>query len=97
MKTWTLTDAQKQLIDIVEASSQEPQILATHGHPIAAVIDFTLFNELIVFQQTQQRPTIAELIEELREIQQQESIELEIPDRQDRPNSLVEMSDELCL
>jgi len=94
MKTWTLSDAQTQLITIVESCSQEPQILAMQGHPIAAVVDFTLFEELIAFQQNQHRPTIAELIQELREIQQAESAEIEIPERQDRPNPLMEMPDE---
>jgi len=40
------------------------------------------------------KPTMAELLAELREINQLEPIEIEIPPRQDRPNPLLEMPDE---
>jgi len=35
------------------------------------------------------RPTIKELLAELRQIQTQESVEMELPERQDRPNPLL--------
>jgi prevent-host-death family protein len=87
MKTWTIKDAQSHFIEILESSAQEPQIIAAHGEPVAALVDIDLFNELITFQQ---RPTIAELLAELNEIQSKEPIELDLPDRQDRFNALVE-------
>ena len=95
MKTWTLREAQNQFIDLVESCSQEPQILFTHGQPVAAVVNIEIFNEFWSFFQTRERPTIAELIRELRDIQQEEDIELELPERQDRPNPLLEMSNEV--
>jgi hypothetical protein len=54
---------------------------------VAALVDIGLFKELIAFQQ---RPTIAELLAELREIQAEDPIELDLPARQDRPNPLLE-------
>jgi prevent-host-death family protein len=87
MKTWTINDAQNHFFEILESSAQEPQIIAAHGEPVAALVDIGLFNELIAFQQ---RPTIAELLAELNEIQVEDPIELELPDRQDRPNPLLE-------
>lgn len=89
MKTWTLREAQNQFIDLVESCAQEPQILSTHGQPVAAVVDIELFHEFWSFFQTRKRPTIAELIQELRDIQQEEDVELELPERQDRPNPLL--------
>jgi len=40
------------------------------------------------------KPTMAELLAELHEINQLEPIEIELPPRQDRPNALLEMPDE---
>jgi prevent-host-death family protein len=92
MKTWTLREAQKQFINLVESCSEEPQILSTHGQPVAAIVDIELFHEFWSFFQTRKRPTIAELIKELRDIQQEKDVELELPKRQDSPNPLLEMS-----
>lgn len=36
-----------------------------------------------------ERPTIKELLVELRQIQAQEPVEIELPERQDRSNSLM--------
>jgi prevent-host-death family protein len=87
MKTWTINDAQSHFIEVLESSTQEPQIIAADGEPVAALVDIGLFKELIAFQQ---RPTIAELLAELREIQAEDPIELDLPARQDRPNPLLE-------
>jgi prevent-host-death family protein len=87
MKTWTINDAQSHFIEILESSAQEPQIIADKGEPVAALVDITLFNEFIAFKQ---RPTIAELLNEFKEIQAEELVELDLPDRRDRSNPLLE-------
>lgn len=97
MKTWTLKEAQHQFKDLVESCSEEPQILSTHGEPIAAIVNFELFRTLLSFQQGGGCPTIPELIAELREIQKEEPIESEIPERQDRFNPFMELTDEFSL
>jgi len=40
------------------------------------------------------KPTMAELLAELREINKLEPAEIELPPRQDRPNPIFSMSDE---
>ena len=97
MKTWTLSEAQSHFADVVESCSSEPQILATHGRPVAALVDFGLFSEFLHFREARERPTIKELLADLRQIQTQEPVEIEPPDRQDRPNPILEMSDELLM
>ncbi len=87
MKTWTVNDAQSHFGEVLEYSTREPQIIASKGEPIAALVDIGLFNEFITFQQ---RPTMAELLAELHEIQTESPIELDLPKRQDRPNPLLE-------
>jgi len=87
MKTWTVNDAQSHFTEILISSAQEPQIIADDGEPVAALVDIALFNELMAFQQ---RPTIAELLAELNGLQAEDPIEFDLPDRQDRPNPLLE-------
>ncbi len=87
MKTWTINDVQNHFGEVLESSSREPQIIASDGEPVAALVDIDLFNEFITFQQ---RPTIAELLAELHEIQTENPVELDLPNRQDRPNPLLE-------
>ncbi len=87
MKTWTVNDAQSYFGEVLEFSAHEPQIIASNGEPVAALVDIGLFNEFITFQQ---RSTIIELLAELHEIQTENPIELDLPHRQDRPNPLLE-------
>jgi prevent-host-death family protein len=86
MKNWSLSEAQTHLLEIVEASSEEPQIIADGGEPVAALVDIALFNELMAYRQ---RPTLTELLAEWDEIQAVEPVELDPPERQDRPNPLL--------
>jgi prevent-host-death family protein len=87
MKTWTVNDAQSNFIEVLKSSFQEPQIIAAEGEPVAVLVDINLFNEFVT---SQQRPTIAELLEELSQIQAEEPIEIDLPERHDRPNPLFE-------
>ncbi len=87
MKTWNLSDAQSHLAELVESSSVEPQIIADDGQPVAALIDIRLLNEWLAFRQ---RPTIADLLAELADIQTESPLDFEAPARIDRPNPLIE-------
>ena len=51
--------------------------------------------ELAYLRFHQHRPTIAELLDELSEIHKFEKVEIEAPIRQDRPNEMIGMADEL--
>ena len=89
MKTWTIDDAQSRFSEVLESSTQEPQIIAANGEPVAALVDIGLFNDFISFQH---RPTVAELLTELRDIQTQTPVELDQSIRKDRPNPLLEQA-----
>ena len=89
MRTWTITDAQDRFTDILRASSQEPQFVYDQNNPVGVVLDFSFYTRLMNRRVHQPRPTIAELLDELSEIQKSEAVELEVPTRQDRPNVMV--------
>lgn len=92
MKTWTLDEVKERFTDMIRACVEEPQLVYEHNQPVAVLMDIALFRELMQLRQQQKRPTIAELLTELSEIQ--DSIELEIPERLDRANPLLTALDE---
>ncbi|MEH2057964.1 MAG: hypothetical protein V7K97_17735 [Nostoc sp.] len=44
---WTLDEAQKQLPSIINATSQEPQLIYTEEELVAAILDPELFQEFL--------------------------------------------------
>ncbi|MDM8559872.1 antitoxin family protein [Candidatus Parabeggiatoa sp. HSG14] len=52
------------------------------------------FDKPKVLSVSSPKPTMAELLAELREINKLEPQEIELPPRQDRPNPILEMPDE---
>ena len=97
MRTWTLSDAKKRFAEVFRLSAHEPQIVYDKNKkkPLGVVVGVKFFDELMNLRKRQPRPTIAELFDELREIQKHETAEIDAPIRRDRPNSMIEMADEL--
>ncbi|MDZ7289588.1 MAG: type II toxin-antitoxin system Phd/YefM family antitoxin [candidate division KSB1 bacterium] len=93
MGTWTVTDVKDRFAEIIRASLQEPQIVYEQNKPVSVVVDVNFFNQLMDLRARQARPTIAELLDELREIHQSEPVEIEVPTRQDRPNAMLEIAE----
>lgn len=89
MQKWEINDAQKDLKKVIEASTKKPQLIYEHGKPLGAFIDMLLFRELVKQQKNQSAPTIAELLDELSTIQNENPIDLEIPPRTDRANPIL--------
>lgn len=97
MRTWTITDVKDRFTDILSASLQEPQFVYDQNNPVGVVLDFGFFNRLMNLRVRQPRPTIAELLDELSEIHKSEAFEIEVPPRQDRPNAMLEIADDVSL
>jgi hypothetical protein len=97
MRTWTLSDAKKRFAEVFRLSAQEPQIVYDKNKkkPIGVVVGVKFFDELMNLRKRQPRPTIAELFDELREIQKLETAEIDVPKRSDRPNPMIGIADEL--
>jgi hypothetical protein len=91
MKTWTLLEIQNHVHEIFQRGIQEPQLVYDQNTPVAVILDIGVFQELTATRQRQNFPTIAELLDELEQIQQEEPVELELPSRQDRPNPFIEV------
>ncbi len=93
MRTWTVTDVKDCFAEIIRASLQEPQVVYEQNKPVSVVVDVNFFNQLMNLRARQARPTIAELLDELREIHKSEPVEIKAPTRQDRPNTMLEIAE----
>ncbi len=92
MRTWTVTDVKDRFAEIMRASLQEPQIVYEQNKPVSVVVDGNFFTQLMNLRARQARPSIAELLDELREIHKSEPVEIEAPTRQDRPDAILEIA-----
>jgi len=82
MKTWTSNEAKTRLDEILDFCVLEPQIISKKDKPFGVVVNIAFFDDLMKLRE---KPTIAELLEELREIKKIETDDIEIPERMDRP------------
>ncbi|MDM8524955.1 type II toxin-antitoxin system Phd/YefM family antitoxin [Desulfococcaceae bacterium HSG8] len=81
MKTWTSDEAGTRLDEILDFCIQEPQLISKKNRPSGVIINIAFFEELMRFWQ---KPTIADLLDELGEIKMHETDDIEIPERTDR-------------
>jgi len=93
MERWKISEAKAKFTALLGSCQKGPQIICNRERPVAVVIDVKLFDEVLELGKAQQKPSIAELLEELQSIQQSETSEIEIPLRQDRPNPIQDVSD----
>lgn len=91
MRTWAVTDVKDRFAEIMHACLQEPQIVYDQNKAVSVVVDINFFNQLMTLRAREARPTMAALLDELREIHKFEPVEVETPTRQDRPNTMLEI------
>ncbi|TBR60969.1 prevent-host-death protein [Westiellopsis prolifica IICB1] len=87
---WTLEEAEKQLPSIINATSQEPQLIYTQQELVAAIVDPELFQEFLNWRQKTAKTSLAQVFKELQQLCTEENYTLEIPRRSDRDNPFTE-------
>ena len=89
MKKWKISEAKAKLSKLIELGHQEPQMIMNRDSPVAVLIGIEDFNKFEEFKQKASKPSIEELLGELREINRKEE-DLDIPPRADRPLAKIE-------
>lgn len=87
MKEWKIAEAKAKLSEMVASSAEEPQLLYNRKKPVAAVISIEEYEAFMAYKKAQKKPTMAELLDELLEINKIEPEMDELPPRTDRPIS----------
>lgn len=85
MKQWKISEAKARLSEVVGHCVEEPQVLYNRKKPVAALVDMEEYEAFLEYKKAQQKPTMAELLDELQEINQVEPEMDELPSRTDRP------------
>jgi hypothetical protein len=80
---WTLEEAEKQLYSIINATSQEPQLIYTEEELVAAIVNPELFCEFLNWRQKAAKTSLAQAFKELQQLCVEENYSLEIPPRSD--------------
>ncbi len=94
---WTLEEAKKQLLSIINATSQEPQLIYTQEEFVAAIVDPELFKEFLNWRQETAKRSLAQVFKELQQLCTEENYTFDLPARSDRNNPFTEDEDESSL
>ncbi|NER02317.1 MAG: prevent-host-death protein [Okeania sp. SIO3C4] len=84
---WEIHEAQQNLSDLIKATTQKPQMIYQQEKLVAAIIDPQTFQEFLAWQKQHQKPSLADTFGELRSLCTEADYVVEIPTRQNRPNS----------
>ncbi len=85
MKEWKISEAKARLSEVVSSCAEEPQVLYNRKKPVAALIGMAEYEAFLAYKKAQHKPTMAELLDELREINKVEEDFGELPPRINRP------------
>lgn len=85
MKEWKISEAKARLSEVVSACVEEPQVLYNRKKPVAALVDMAEYEAFLAYKEEKRKPTIAEMLAELDEINQVEEDIGELPPRTSRP------------
>ena len=85
MKDWKISEAKARLSEVVSHCVDEPQVLYNRKKPVAALIDMEEYEQFLEYKKSTKKKTMAELLDELREINKHEPEMDELPPRNDRP------------
>jgi len=97
MEKWKISEAKAKLTALLTSCIKEPQIICNREKPVAVVINVKLFEELMQIKKKERKPSMAELLEELKSIREIEIVEIEIPERKDRVNPMETTENEMAL
>ncbi|MDP4878668.1 MAG: type II toxin-antitoxin system Phd/YefM family antitoxin, partial [Opitutales bacterium] len=86
MSEWKISEAKARLSEVVSSCVDEPQVLYNRKKAVAALIDMDEYEEFLAYKQAQKKPTMEELLDELREINKVEEDFGELPPRTNRPD-----------
>ena len=97
MASWERDRDRDRFSDIIQAASQEPQLIYSQDRLVAAVVGGSLLQEFFLWKEREGRSSIADAFVELRQLMAEENYSLEIPNRQDRPNPFIDGDDDVPL
>ena len=87
---WNVADARRRFADLIRAVEKRPQLIKNRNRVVAVVVDPDEYVRFEEWRSGTRGRSVAEAFDELRSICREESYELLIPERVDRPNPFVD-------
>ncbi|WP_269524945.1 type II toxin-antitoxin system Phd/YefM family antitoxin [Coraliomargarita parva] len=80
-----MAEAKARFSEAVASCAEEPQILYNRKKPVAALIDIKEYEAFLEYKKSTKKKSLAEMLDELEEINQREPEMDELPPRTSRP------------
>lgn len=80
MKEWKVSEAKAQFSAMLHEAEEEPQMIRRRDLPVAVVLGMAAYEKTARAKQ----PSVSQMLQRLRRIQEAEQVEIEIPHRADR-------------
>jgi antitoxin (DNA-binding transcriptional repressor) of toxin-antitoxin stability system len=94
---WKIDEAQQKFSELLDAAVAEPQLIYNQDKLVAAVVEAEIFQEFLVWQQQHRKPSLADAFAQFRQLCAEENYNLEVPSREDRPNSFLDSLRDISL
>ncbi|MBW4561976.1 MAG: type II toxin-antitoxin system prevent-host-death family antitoxin [Mojavia pulchra JT2-VF2] len=87
---WGIAEAKQKFSELIKAVTKEPQLIYNRNQLVAVVVEAEMFEEFLAWRQQREKMSLADAFNKLRQIAIEEDYTLEVPSRQDRPNSFAD-------
>jgi prevent-host-death family protein len=87
---WSIVAARREFAALIRAAEERPQLIKNRNRLVAVVVDPAEYVRFEEWRSGAGGRSVADAFDELRSICREESYELLIPDRADRPNPFVD-------
>jgi len=94
---WRIAEAKQRFSELINAVTKEPQRIYNRNQLVAVVVEAEMFEEFLAWRKQHEKMSLADAFCELRQLTAKEDYTLEIPSRQDRPNSFADTINDLSV
>ena len=87
---WNVAEAKQRFSEVVRAAEEKPQWIYNRGRLVAALVPAEDLEQFLAWRERKEHTSLADAFAELRRICDEESYELPIPERKNRPNPFAD-------
>lgn len=93
---WKTAEAKQRFSEMIRQAAEEPQRIFNRDQLVAVMMDAEEYERFAAWKEQQRdRPAMARALAEIRRICSEETYDLEVPERMDRPDEFAEALDDV--
>ena len=86
---WKIAEAKQKFSELIHSTAKEPQLIYNRDRLVAVVIEADDYQQFLAWRESQRQTTMAEALQELQKLCEEDSYTLIAPQRQDRSNAFA--------